>query len=172
MAYTLELDNPVSSLQIMLRDLGKIYTFLPKVAIDGIFGAETLEAVLLFQKELYPPVTGVVTLDVWQAVEKELSQFQEILAPPKPLRAFPEGNIFFDYGDKQGEIAMFQLMFQLLSEKLQGIENEPPTGQYTDTLQRNVQWLQKISSLPVTGQLDRQTWGRLARLYELYVTKA
>ena len=54
------LSNPVRSLQYMLRRLTGKYDFLPQLALDGIFGERTLEAVMLFQRELAPPVTGVV----------------------------------------------------------------------------------------------------------------
>ncbi len=166
------LGNPVTSLQTMLRELGKVYTFLPQIAIDGIFGEETMEAVLLFQKELYPPVTGVVTQDVWEAIRGEVEKFEEIIATPQPLRGFPEGDILFEKGDETGEIALYQQMFQLLSEEIEGIKADTPTGVFTENFRNNVIFLQEISGLPVTGQLDRQTWGRLVRLYEMYVMMA
>lgn len=171
MKYQLDLDNPVRSLQVMLRNLGKVYTFLPEIAIDGIFGEETLKALTLFQQELYPPATGIVTPELWNVMAKELQAYEEILEPPRSLRAFPEGDILFATGDEKGEIALFQLMFSLLSKELKDIVPETPTGRYSSTLQDNVKWLQQRSALPVTGQLDRQTWGRLARLYELFLTK-
>ena len=34
---------------------------------------------------------------------------------------------------------------------------------------RNTQWLQEKAMLPQTGELDRETWDILARLYELFV---
>ena len=63
--------NPVQNLQYMLRRLGTRYSFLPKLATDGLFGEETLEAVMLFQRELAPPVTGVVDGRTWDAIRRE-----------------------------------------------------------------------------------------------------
>ena len=50
--------QPVRSLQTMLRELSFLYDFLPRLTPDGIFGERTLEAVMLFQREFFPPVTG------------------------------------------------------------------------------------------------------------------
>ena len=40
------LAQPVRSLQYMLRRLSETYAFLPEVVEDGIFGEQTLEAVV------------------------------------------------------------------------------------------------------------------------------
>ena len=64
------LSNPVQNLQYMLRRLGTRYSFLPQLATDGLFGEETLEAVMLFQRELAPPVTGVVDFPTWYKISQ------------------------------------------------------------------------------------------------------
>lgn len=168
----MENGNPISDLQQMLRDLGKVHEYLPSISIDGIFGANTLEAVILFQKHLFPPVTGVVTKEVWDAMGLETGKIQQNLSKPRVLRAFPEGRDALDFGEERGEIALFQTMFSLMSEKIIDIVPEEPSGIFTETLRKNVLWLQNISNLAETGQLNRITWDRLARLYEVYITGA
>ena len=83
------LSNPVQNLQYMLRRLGTRYSFLPQLATDGLFGEETLEAVMLFQRELHPPVTGVVDRGTWQAILDEWLDLERELADPRQIRAFP-----------------------------------------------------------------------------------
>lgn len=165
------LGNPVLSLQVMLRQLKSVHDFLPEVPLDGIFGETTLEAVLLFQRELFPPATGMVTQDVWNAISNEVAKQRENIGTPRVLRAFPEEGDPLEFGEEGAEIALFQLMFQAISEKVSGILLEIPSGKYTETLIKNVKWLQSVAGLQVTGTLDRLTWDRLARLYEVYVTK-
>lgn len=164
------MSHSVSDLQRLLRELGKIYDFMPLVAIDGIFEEKTLESVLLFQKECYPPVTGVVTKEVWDAMTDEVEKTEKKLSKPRVLRAFPEGRDSLEFGEEQAEIALFQTMFSLLSIKIPDIIPEPPTGVYTEILRKNVIWLQQISGLVDSGALDRETWDRLARLYEITIT--
>ncbi len=164
--------NPVASLQTMLRQLCQVYDFLPVVPIDGIFGELTLEAVLRYQQEKFPPVTGIVNKEVWEAIREDYVRNQPNLEKPRVLRAFPEGEDTLSFGNETSEIALFQMMFQLLSQQIAQIKPETPSGVFTQTLKDNVIWLQEVSGLPVTGELDRQSWDRLARLYEVYVTKA
>lgn len=165
-----ELGNSVQDLQKMLRDLSKVYEFMPLVPLDGIFGDETLEAVMIYQREFCPPITGIVNQEVWESIRNEQVKQEEKLAKPRVLRAFPEGKDGLDFGDEESEIALFQTMFSLLGRDLVEIQEESPTGLFTETLRKNVIWLQSISGLPTTGTLNRATWDRLARLYEIYVT--
>ena len=60
--------QPVRSLQTMLRTISFAYPFLPQSHADGIFGERTLEAVMLFQREFFPPVTGQVNQATWDAI--------------------------------------------------------------------------------------------------------
>lgn len=46
--------QPIRSLQYMLNRLSLRYDFLPALVPDGVFGERTLEAVMLFQRELHP----------------------------------------------------------------------------------------------------------------------
>lgn len=165
------LGNPVISLQVMLRALKSVYQFLPEVPLDGIFGESTLEAVLLLQREIFPPATGVVTQEVWNFINNEVVKHQENIEKPRVLRAFPEAGDPLEFGEEGAEIALFQLMFQAISEKVSDIIPETPSGIYTEILINNVKWIQSVAGLPVNGKLDRLTWDRLARLYEVYITK-
>lgn len=165
------LGNPVVSLQVMLRQLKSVHPFLPEVPMDGIFGETTLEAVLLLQRELFPPATGVVDEEMWDFINNEVVKHKEKIEKPRVLRAFPEEGDPLEFGEEGAEIALFQLMFLAISDKVDEIIPEIPSGIYTETLTKNVKWIQAVAGLPIVGNLDRLTWDRLARLYEVYVTK-
>ena len=81
--------QPIRSLQYMLNRLSLRYDFLPALVPDGVFGERTLEAVMLFQRELHPPVTGVVDRETWQAILDEWLDLERELADPRQIRAFP-----------------------------------------------------------------------------------
>lgn len=162
--------NPVTSLQTMLRQLSQVYPFLPAPPLDGIFGESTLETVLIYQRERFPPVTGVVDHALWKAIREDYAQHRPNQSSPRLLRAFPERQNLLHLGEKIPSVGLIQMMFQLLSEKIEGIQPDSPSGEYTTALAENVRWLQTLSGLPSTGILDRQSWDRLSRLYEGYVT--
>ena len=81
------LDQPVCSLQYMLGRLSQKYGFLPQLAVSGNFDEQTLEAVMLFQRELFPPVNGVVNQDVWNAIRNEWIGFELEHAPPRDRKS-------------------------------------------------------------------------------------
>lgn len=58
----------VRTLQTWLNGISDNYPLIPKLAVDGIFGEKTREAVRLFQQIFNMPVTGVVTFAVWYRI--------------------------------------------------------------------------------------------------------
>lgn len=160
--------QPVRSLQYMLRRLSQRYDFLPELVSDGLFGERTLEAVMLFQRELHPPVTGVVDRDTWRAIRDEWLDLERELAEPRQVRGFPQG-VKITAGTQEDYLMPIQAMFQSLSNLFEGVERETINGVHDQTSVRNTKWLQSRANLKETGELDRETWNMLTRLYELFV---
>ena len=88
--------QPIRSLQTMLRELSFVYDFLPRLTPDGIFGESTLEAVMLFQREFFPPVTGRVNQATWDAISA--LYLQAIARRIRPLQGYPSGEYTVDPG--------------------------------------------------------------------------
>lgn len=164
------LSNPVRNLQYMLWRLATRYPFLPQLAVDGLFGEETLEAVMLFQRELAPPVTGVVDQRTWDAIHAAWVDLERDVSPPRSLRIFPGEGFQVSPGMSGGYMVLPQTMFQLLSQKLNGIVDAAPDGYHGDASVENTRWLQGLAQLEQTGVMDRKTWDMLSRLYELFIT--
>ena len=108
--------RPVWGLQYMLSRLAEKYPFLPKLTPDGVFGERTLEAVMLFQRELLRPVTGVVDRKTWDEISRAWSQLEREQADPRALRAFPGEGRQVAPGQEREFMALPQLMFRLLSK--------------------------------------------------------
>lgn len=164
------LSNPVRNLQYMLWRLATRYPFLPKLAMDGLFGEETLEAVMLFQRELAPPVTGVVDQRTWDAIHSAWVDLERDFSPTRSLRIFPGEGFQVSPGMSGDYMILPQTMFQILSQKLSGIVDAAPDGYHGDASVENTRWLQGLAQLEQTGVMDRKTWDMLSRLYELFVT--
>ena len=151
------LSNPVQNLQYMLRRLGTRYSFLPQLATDGLFGEETLEAVMLFQR-------------TWDAIRREWMALEREVAPPRSLRIFPGEGAQMLPGGEEEYMVLPQTMFQLLRQRLEGIVEDEANGQHGDASVQNTLWLQNLAQLEETGVMDRATWDMLSRLYELFIT--
>lgn len=163
------LGRPVRSLQYMLRQLSKEYEFLPEVALDGVFGEKTLEAVMMFQREFVPPVTGVVDYRTWNAIRNEWEETENKLREPRAVRAFPGNGRQAEQGERYPYMVVPQSMFRVLSYFINGISDTPEDGKHGELSAENVRWLQEKAGLPVTGVLDQRTWDALSRLYEVVV---
>ena len=61
----------VSALQYFISIIGQFNSYIPVLAIDGIFGPKTNAAVKAVQTRMGLPVTGTVDRDTWQRIYDE-----------------------------------------------------------------------------------------------------
>ena len=163
--------QPVSSLQYMLGELSYAHEQLPFVAVDGVFGEQTLEAVMTFQREFALPVTGRVDQRTWDEIVHHYRAWERERAHPRPLRVCPPRPFQVEPGEQDDALAVAQTVFSLLSGVLDGIVPQG-AGNYLDEASvRNTCWLQGVAGMEHTGVLDRFTWNMLARLYDLFVIR-
>ena len=165
------LGQPVRSLQYMLRRLSREYPFLPELVPDGIFGEETLEAVMLFQRELHPPVTGIVDLELWNDIRERWEKVERKFGDARALRAFPSEQTAVEPGGEEEFLILPQMMFRLLSRYLNGFAEDEADGIHGEDSVHNTRLLQRMAGLEETGVMDRQTWDVLSRLYEILVVR-
>ena len=163
------LARPVRGLQYMLNQLSLVYDFMPSVALSGNFDENTLEAVMRFQREFLPPVTGVVDRRTWEAIRSKWEGAQSKLDPPRPVRAFPGNGRQAEPGEWKEYLALPQSMFQSLSRYFNGILPGGQDGLHDENSVENVRWLQRKAGLKPTGIMDQPTWNALSRLYEVFV---
>jgi peptidoglycan hydrolase-like protein with peptidoglycan-binding domain len=62
-------DN-VRTIQTQLNRIAQVYTVIPKVSVDGVYGQGTANAVRAFQRIFNLPVTGVVDLPTWYKISQ------------------------------------------------------------------------------------------------------
>lgn len=165
------LGQPVSSLQHMLGELSYAYEQLPFVAVDGEFGEETLEAVMTFQREFLPPVTGRVDQRTWDEIVRFYREWERERAYPRCLTAFPPRPFCVAPGERDDAMVLVQTLFVLLSEVVEGIVPDRADGYHGEASVRNTCWLQKAAGMETTGIMDRFTWNMLTRLYTLLLVR-
>jgi peptidoglycan hydrolase-like protein with peptidoglycan-binding domain len=62
--------NNVRMIQEQLNRIAQVYTAIPAVAVDGVYGRRTADAVRAFQRIFSLPVTGVVDLATWYQISR------------------------------------------------------------------------------------------------------
>ena len=169
MSTTSPIGQPVRYLQEMLRDLSSFYPQIPAPTPDGRFGESTLEAVMVFQRDFYPPVTGIVDIATWRAIRALLRLHQSRPDGTTPLPPIPERVFPIQPGDQLPQLQLVQTMLDTLSTVLSGLEPTEHDGTLHGSTERNLRTLQKACGLPSTGALDAQTWHCLTRLYRIFV---
>lgn len=161
----------IKSLQYMLNRLARDYDALIPVTVDGRFGAETLEAVMRFQREFHPPVTGLVDQGTWTAIRDRWEESEAKDRSARSSRIFPSGDRQVTPGEEQEYLILPQAMFQLLGRYFEGIVSDPADGIHGAESAQNVRWLQRAAGQPENGILERETWDLLSRLYEMTVVR-
>lgn len=162
----------VFDLQTMLRVISFQHSWLPRLVPDGMFGEKTLEAVMLFQRELFPPVTGVVDNAVWDAIVDVYQQSRSALSPPLPCCGYPSREYTISPGESCVHLGLIQAMFMALKRILEGLEEIETFGTMDDPTVQNICWIQRQNQAEETGIIDQFVWDTLSRLYTIFVTYA
>lgn len=68
----------VEQLQYMLRVLSSYISEIPPIAVDGIFGPDTRDAVLAAQRRFGLPETGIVIYETWEAIYNQFIGIENI----------------------------------------------------------------------------------------------
>ena len=161
---------PIESLQFMLNAL---QPDLPPLETDGVFGEDTLERVMRFQRSNDLPVTGTVDSDTWNAVIQAYTQSVQPVQPPQPVSLYsPLEGWTVSPGEFSPLLFPIQGMFSALSEKLDGVAAIPPSGWLDEDTAANFRMIQNCGQCTVCGSLNRATWNILRRTYETFVIRA
>lgn len=163
--------NPVQSLQHMLNHLARTIPSLPRLGESGIFDEPTLEAVMIFQRDFGLPVTGIVDQATWNAITAAYYQNLNQFGEPPLLHVFPGGTGSVRENEQAAELYIVQAMLTELLKVLSTFEAVEMNGINSGATLRNLRKIQKLSSLPESGTLDRATWAIMAALYRSFVTR-
>lgn len=159
--------QPVRSLQTMLRVIAQEDARQPSLIPDGIYGNQTMSAVMAFQRNHGLPATGVTDQATWESIHAEYepalirvgqAQTVEILLDP--------GHVIRKY-DREPNVHLIQAMLQVLSEVYGSISPPGRSGILDEATSVSIESFQELSGLPQTGELDKITWKHLALHYTL-----
>ena len=163
-----EQQRAVSDLQSFLRRLSHTYVTIPFLVSDGIFGVRTQQAVEEFQRLMGMPVTGVVNTQTWNAIVSEMNANQIRKAKAPSASFFPRLGAF-SAGERGDAVYAAQIMLKNLSELSQNLSDVDITGVMDETTVPALKTLQAKSNTEICGELNKETWGHLARFYELHL---
>ena len=161
--------QPIRSLQTMLRTIAQLDSSVLPAVPDGLYTADTMASVSSFQKRHGLPVTGITDLDTWYAVAAEYRRAIVELSPAEAVNpVFQPGQIIY-IGERNSHLFMIHGMLQAIALYYPSLPSAPCGDLHDESSAEAVRWLQRRAGLEATGNITRETWRYLARLYRTAV---
>ena len=157
--------QPVRSLQTMLRVIAENDELQPSVIPDGIYGQQTATAVSTFQRRNGLPITGTVDQATWERIVSVYEPALVQVGPVVPLEIILEPREVIRQGETNPNLYLVQAILIVLSQTYGSITAPAVTGILDIPTANALSEFQALTLLPVTGELDRQTWRHLALHY-------
>ena len=160
----------VSALQYYLAYLSAFYDSIPSVAVDGIFGQSTLDAVRAAQREFGLAPDGVAGEDTWRAIYNAYIGIVSTV----PQR-YVEGNtvpfpgVFLRIGVEDDAVRLLQEYLNFISRYIPEIPPVNPTGYFGARTEESVKAFQRFYGVNPSGIVGPVVWGGITDLYsDLY----
>lgn len=159
--------QPIRSLQTMLRVIAEDDRCLPTVVPDGIYGPNTMNAVTAFQRRQGLPATGITDQLTWELIVASYEPALIRVGKAQPIEIVMDPGEVFRYGDSSPYIYLLQSMLTQLSHDHPTIQRPDHSGVIDDLTRAAIADFQRLSDLPVTGELDKITWKHLVQQFTL-----
>lgn len=160
-------DQPVRSLQTMLRTIASIEPNQVNVMPDGIYGPQTAAAVRSFQRRQGLNPTGIADQATHERIVREYERAYLEAEKAHPVQITLDPGQVLRRGEQNNHIYLIQSMLTVLHLLDQAIPRPPHTGYLDAETAEAVAVFQTISGLPPTGEVDKRTWKLLALHYAL-----
>ena len=157
--------NHIRELQHYLRTLSLTDDRYPLIAVDGIFGSETTNAVKMFQQLNGITVTGTVDRASWERLLREYNQALLLVAATESISPFPYPGFVLKAGDKCPFVYILQIMLNEITAAFGSYVPLAVTGTYDPATVERVIALKCLADYPATAELDRTFWDYLAVWY-------
>lgn len=161
------IEQPVRSLQTMLRVLAEDDRSLPTVVPDGIYGPTTMTAVTAFQRRAELPITGITDQITWDRIVEAYEPALVRVGKAEPIEIIMDPGKVFRLGESSPYIYLLQSMLTQLSKDHDKITAPNHTGILDEETSRSLSAFQLLVALPQTGELDKITWKHLVRQFTL-----
>lgn len=161
------IQQPVRSLQTMLRVLSEQDRRYSTVVPDGIYGQSTIAAVSNFQRIHGYPVTGITDQQTWEAIVAEYEPALVLIAEAEPVEIILNPNEVLRRGDTSPYLLVAQAMLRVLAQRYGSVGIPGQNGTLDEITADSISSFQALSGLPMTGELDKITWRQLALHFPL-----
>lgn len=160
-------EQPVRSLQTMLRVLAEDDSRQPTVVPDGVYGPTTMTAISAFQRKNGIPVTGITDQNTWDLIVAEYELALIRVDKAQPIEIIMDAGQVFKKGDSSPYVYLLQSMLTQLSIDTPYIMAPGHSGIMDDDTVNSLSAFQQLADLPITGEFDKITWKHLVHQFAL-----
>ena len=159
--------DSVRNIQYLLAYLAQFYDTIPTVALDGIYGPSTENAVRAFQRAFDLPVTGAVDFDTWDVLYRTYLGFIATI-PFKYIEGalLPYPGIPLRLGAESEVVRILQEYLNDLAAFFPELTTVNPTGYFGPQTEAAVITLQNFRGLTPSGTVGAATWNEITSLLE------
>ncbi len=156
----------IEELQRYLQIIQRERQGFTSVPADGIFGGNTADAVLQFQRQEGLPANGVVDHDTWNAIVETARAIEEKNGIPLGLQVYRQGQTPIEEEAVGDDVYILQIVLRYLASLYGDLPPvDLPDGRYSANTAAVIRAIQQRSGLPQTGVTDKPTWDAIVRLY-------
>ena len=156
--------DSVRVIQYYLAVIATYYDTIPQIDVNGVFDAQTEQAVRAFQQTFGLTVDGIVGRQTWQQMDDAYESIRAstdlidggiLLYPGRVLQS----------GFQGADVATIQEYLAYIATVYPAIPAPAVTGVYGMETVQAVEAFQREFGLPVTGTVGVTTWDAIATLY-------
>lgn len=157
----------VSDLQFFLSIIASVDPAIPPIAIDGVFGERTYNAVVAFQREYGLVEDGIVGAQTWDAIYDVYKGTVErvYLRDGFKVNGYPYPGEALRVGDRGNDVLTIQRQLNAISAVNSEIEAPEVDGVFGEETKEAVESFQSYYGLVADGVVGRQTWGAIQQVY-------
>lgn len=157
-----EKQRAIYEAQGYLRNISRAFGDIPLLIPDGIFGEETENTVIAFQRRQGLEETGIINYETWTAIVNEndravfaVSELTFIDKDKLPLRR----------GDKDNAVYHLKTMLLYLGRNYANFGFITVNDEFDAETEKSVRQWQRAIRAEETGEVDKLTWKRLTEWY-------
>ena len=159
----------VRIIQYYLNFLGFFNPRLSQIGVDGVFGSETYNAVVNFQRLYGLTADGIVGRTTWnmlvnayngvlKSLPNEYKSYSSLLYPGYFITTGASGNV----------VTQLQTFLRVIAQNDRSVPMVTVDGSYGTQTAAAVTAVQRQAGLPQNGQVGPLTWNAIVNLYNEY----
>lgn len=154
--------QPIRSMQKMLRVIAYEQKKSLVLTPDGVYGPNTVAAITSFQQQHGLPATGITNQETWDTIADTYETAKNNILDAQSIDPIIGCSNIFTMGCEDPAIMLAQCMLFYIGKKYSCVNIPDVTGILDQSTADALSSFQILNGLSATGNLDKTTWKHLA----------